>query len=282
MISLGVVDECNLDLNQITNVSLVWGSGATSHSLGMVEVEFEISSTKRTWQFYVADAPGLVAPVILGLDWVENEDLQICWGTKIMILRESDGILVQMIPRQDGDGLTNGLPRSDPRPPSDDETDLEYRVLGLQIWETPEWEESSLPESEDQGTLDSTLLRGGNSPPNEQETIEVEMTTNHPTSCKSQEGLSNLEEPEQGDQKSKKSLIVEERIEAETRPLVKKFLAEYKYLFAELPLEAPGHIEPHRIKLKPESRPSHVPTYRSSPKQVEVLAKQVEEYLDRG
>ena len=110
----------------------------------------------------------------------------------------------------------------------------------------------------------------------------MEMTTNHPTSCKSQEGLSNLEEPEQGDQKSKKSLIVEERIEAETRPLVKKFLAEYKYLFAELPLEAPGHIEPHRIKLKPESRPSHVPTYRSSPKQVEVLAKQVEEYLDRG
>ena len=64
-------------------------------------MEFEISSTKRTWQFYVADAPGLVAPVILGLDWVENEDLQICWGTKIMILRESDGILVQMIPRQD-------------------------------------------------------------------------------------------------------------------------------------------------------------------------------------
>ena len=71
-----------------------------------------------------------------------------------------------MIPRQDGDRLINGLPRSDPRPPSDDETDLEYRVLGLQIWETPEWEESSPPESEDQGTLDSTLLRGGRQPTN--------------------------------------------------------------------------------------------------------------------
>ena len=46
--SLMLVDQYKLEINRTSNISIVWDGGITSYSLEIVDIEFGISSTRRS------------------------------------------------------------------------------------------------------------------------------------------------------------------------------------------------------------------------------------------